>query len=518
MEKAISTPKIIFYMQAYNAEKTISRAIKSILNQSYKNWICYCADNGSVDHTGDIIAKYAQKHNKIQMISLEKNNRWYFVDALSQILNCFETGYYSNLDADDEYSPVFLEKMLQSIDESQADIVACGNDVVDATTGHIISVQKLQQNIILKGLGRPEQFVQYFPYACTIWGKLYSLSVLRKCNFDNVKKVSYGGDTIFAMEAFRNANCVSIIAKSLHKYYISHKSVSYQFDEKRIVSNRIFIDTTREFLVSAYGSISQENQNYLFGFYLNAITNTIFVMLNANINVIEKLDKLRDIFQDTHTQELVKWNGMAEQKSNLFRQILQWVLSQPETTEDKGLNLAADLFATLHLIPSNITGWPVSRTFILLTKIKAKCDGKELSNHVSSQILSIASKSPFLAKLSMEFLNDYGDIVVSLLQKDKEEAWRDVQEALVRQDDLSVVHSEELLTLGLNLSASLNRTDDFIAFKKKQIAWLLEVSRPKDAWEELDDWDKIMPDDADFKSFRNNLENRGFEIHQSPSN
>ena len=50
---------------AYNAEKTIRRAIKSVLKQTFQDFIFYVCDNGSTDRTGKIIDFYAQKDSRI---------------------------------------------------------------------------------------------------------------------------------------------------------------------------------------------------------------------------------------------------------------------------------------------------------------------------------------------------------------------------------------------------------------------------------------------------------------------
>ena len=39
--------KVICYIQAFDCEKTIEAAMQSILNQTYKNWICFVLSNGN---------------------------------------------------------------------------------------------------------------------------------------------------------------------------------------------------------------------------------------------------------------------------------------------------------------------------------------------------------------------------------------------------------------------------------------------------------------------------------------
>lgn len=33
-------PKVIIYIQAFSAEKTLERAVDSILSQNYQDWVC----------------------------------------------------------------------------------------------------------------------------------------------------------------------------------------------------------------------------------------------------------------------------------------------------------------------------------------------------------------------------------------------------------------------------------------------------------------------------------------------
>jgi glycosyltransferase involved in cell wall biosynthesis len=47
--------QVVFFTQAYNAEKTLRRAVDSILAQTYTNFVYYIVDNGSTDGTGEMI-------------------------------------------------------------------------------------------------------------------------------------------------------------------------------------------------------------------------------------------------------------------------------------------------------------------------------------------------------------------------------------------------------------------------------------------------------------------------------
>lgn len=66
-------PFVSVLMTAYNAEKYISEAIESILNQSYENFEFIIVNDGSNDGTLGLINKYKNKDKRIKAVSLNRN-------------------------------------------------------------------------------------------------------------------------------------------------------------------------------------------------------------------------------------------------------------------------------------------------------------------------------------------------------------------------------------------------------------------------------------------------------------
>ncbi|WP_313563073.1 glycosyltransferase family 2 protein [Ruminiclostridium cellobioparum] len=492
--------KVIFYTPAYNAEKTLRRTVDSVLTQTYTEFVYYLLDNAATDNTQKIIKEYAERDERI--IPLYNEVNWYGNWILDVIKNHGDDCWVCELDADDEYKPDFLEKMIEFIQENNLDIAACGNDFIDAQTNRVTSIRKLDKSLILAGDSFNKYFPQYHQFMRTIWGKMYSLSVLRKPDYKKYVVPGYGSDTIFAMKAFHNAKRVGILGESLHKYYISSKSVSYQIDVKRIISDQVLFEATHDFLISKCGSVNHDNLNFLFIIYLNAIMDTINVIINSQIKVIDKLFSLRDIFQSQHTQELVQWTGFESQKNNLFRQVAVWLLSKKEICNEIGLETVADILSAMGIHPTQISGWQDGWVFLLLVKLKDRAFKKGLADNIDKQIFSIASKSEMLAELNAEFLSFFREIIFSILQSDEKKALCHIEEMITQEIDIPNEYIEDFLKLGLNLSAKLEYSDDFIYFKKLQITFLIDLSRVGDAQKELADWDEILPDDMDFKELR----------------
>jgi len=64
--------KTVIFTMAYNAEKTLPRAIDSILGQTFQNFEYYILNNGSLDGTWKIIEEYARRDPRIIALSIQK--------------------------------------------------------------------------------------------------------------------------------------------------------------------------------------------------------------------------------------------------------------------------------------------------------------------------------------------------------------------------------------------------------------------------------------------------------------
>jgi glycosyltransferase involved in cell wall biosynthesis len=335
--------KIIVYTYAYNAEKTIRRTIDSIIAQTYKNWIYYVVDNGSTDSTGAIIREYAERDARIIALANKENNVWlpgnFFYDiALLQDDNDF----LCNIDADDEYKMEFLEKTLAYAVEGGFDIVAFGHDALDAATSEFLYTRKLNENRIYCDDNFGTDFPIYHYYMRTWWCKLNKIAVYKRIDVSSVTKyLSYGYDTLFTTELFKNAERVGILAESLHNYFISNNSESYKFDKQRVQDDRTLFSIAQEYLISKVGFVSEQNEEFLLMTYMEAIKSTIMVILNAKISMEEKLFNVLDVLTNKYTKQLAEKENfgsaveqMSTLRAKLFVHVMVWLIDLEEIPDE----------------------------------------------------------------------------------------------------------------------------------------------------------------------------------------
>lgn len=72
-EKHSISPDISVVMAVYNGEKYLAEAIESVLNQTFRNFEFIIVDDGSADHSREIIEAYSRKDDRIRLICRDDN-------------------------------------------------------------------------------------------------------------------------------------------------------------------------------------------------------------------------------------------------------------------------------------------------------------------------------------------------------------------------------------------------------------------------------------------------------------
>lgn len=116
-------PKISVFMPAYNSEEFIAEAIESILNQTFKDFEFIIINDGSTDHTWDIIQKYARQDNRIRAYSRCINKG--IVYTANEGFELARGEYIARMDSDDISLPERFEKQIKYM-ETHPDIGLLG--------------------------------------------------------------------------------------------------------------------------------------------------------------------------------------------------------------------------------------------------------------------------------------------------------------------------------------------------------------------------------------------------------
>lgn len=337
--------KCIFYTYAYNAEKTLERAVGSVLAQE-GDFVYYLMDNGSTDQkTGEMIQRLAAEDSRIIPLRNRQNQVWEPGVIWWEIARqhdpddvlCF-------LDADDAYQPHFLKAMMTFLEEEQLDIAVCGSDWINAATGERIGARSRQSDLLIRGHGFSYYFPQYHQYMRTLWGKLYRMSLFQDMEYTHFLPFTYGSDTLITSEAFLRASRIGIKSGTLHEYYMSPTSVSYQSGEGRAEALEPLYNVPETLLEAKCGRITDRNRDFLTCVYLNDTKDALRIILKAEDPVGKKLDSLALIFGSrpmllSLAAPSQKQGVMADEVRRLMPEILEfvrsWLLSLDEVPDEK---------------------------------------------------------------------------------------------------------------------------------------------------------------------------------------
>ncbi len=175
--------KVSILMCVYNGESFIDDAIKSVLQQTYKNFELIILDDGSTDNTANIIKKYDNIHYVYQKhsgIIMSRNN----------LLKYANGEYISWLDADDLYEKTKLSKQVQFLNNN----TSC--DIIFA------SYKNFLDDSIKQPSTRQLELLDSDPNLC------FPTALFRKKVFDLYgnfdSSYNYGEDTSLLIKLFNN--------------------------------------------------------------------------------------------------------------------------------------------------------------------------------------------------------------------------------------------------------------------------------------------------------------------------
>ena len=196
--------KVSVIVPAFNAEKTIKRAISSIMQQTYKNIEIIIIDDGSSDNTGLIVKSF--KTNTIKYIYQSNGGvssaRNRGIDNATGFYVCF-------VDSDDAISKDYIERLAKGI--KNCDLCAYSYD-------KSVNTCEINQN------NRQEiLFSKIRGYACN---KLFKTSILKKKNIRFKHDIHMCEDLLFTYTFLCNANKISLIDHNGYYYQKDGASIT----------------------------------------------------------------------------------------------------------------------------------------------------------------------------------------------------------------------------------------------------------------------------------------------------
>lgn len=224
--------KVSVIIPTYNVSKYIESTLKSVINQSFKEFELILVDDGSKDNTIDIAHDILSSSDIYYTIIKQENSG---VSVARNVgIDAAKGEYIYILDSDDIINKDLLKKMVVSAEVNNSDIVFCGFDKVNESGETIENYTKLYEYIETKISGKEavELMLREKIWICTISG-MYKRELIEENNLRYTANCTNGEDQEFCLKNLINANVVSCVRESLAYYVQRQTSVSYSGSLKK---------------------------------------------------------------------------------------------------------------------------------------------------------------------------------------------------------------------------------------------------------------------------------------------
>lgn len=202
----------------YNAEKTIEKCLKSLINQTYKDIEIILINDGSVDKSMEICEKY--KKNNTNTILINKKNEGPG-KAREEGLKYAKGKYISFIDADDYIDLNFYSILIKKMEENEANIIQCGYKTVDVN-GKCIGISKLKNRQTVGKYNNAKAYVYQKNTNNFLWNKIFEKKLFKDVLFEHLFA---GEDACVLTQLYSNANKVLTIPDKLYYYVQTSNSL-----------------------------------------------------------------------------------------------------------------------------------------------------------------------------------------------------------------------------------------------------------------------------------------------------
>lgn len=307
--------KVSIIIPAYNCEKTIEKCLNSILQQTYYNIEVIVLNDGSTDNTAEVLEKYKRLDKRIVVIHKENTG---VSDTRNLGIKKSTGSYISFIDSDDWIEINMIEKMVETIEKQEVQVVRCNYFL-----NHINGKQKKANMYELtnKRFKRDEIYnqgvIEHFllgekEIANFVMLLLIKKEVLVSNTIYFEKNLYIMEDVYFYQKIFNNVESIYFLDEPLYHYYENANSVTRAKD--KLVKNIYGIiqantELTRYIKENNIISINvlQLNITHLFTIYTRI--NRLCIEMNKT-EIIELLHILHDNSEYNRILNNIEWSSI----------------------------------------------------------------------------------------------------------------------------------------------------------------------------------------------------------------
>lgn len=202
----------------YNVERYLEKCLRSIMSQNYKNLEIIVVNDGSPDHSEEVILRLAEKDSRIKYIKKENG-------GLSSARNAgieASTGYYiCFVDSDDWVDTNFVGSLIDDMESNNSDVAICNMTYVFADDGIKKRTPCIKSSKVVSNAEALKDLFNGKKFKFHAQNKIYKTSLFRDTGIRYPLGKIYE-DVFTTYKLIYRANKVSYINKNLF-YYLQNR-------------------------------------------------------------------------------------------------------------------------------------------------------------------------------------------------------------------------------------------------------------------------------------------------------
>lgn len=219
----ININKITLIIPAYNCGVYLTELIDSLTCQTNSNFLALFVYDESKDNTIELINNAIALYPSLFKLLFNKSTNKGPGPARNFALENyqFETPYIGFIDSDDYVSPLFVDTLLNNIEQNDADISICGFQRFDSSTKRLEKPELCQRREMITINEKNSSLITYLNSAC--WNKIYKTEIAKSSRFA-ISPCSE--DVFFFLECISKSLRISFVPEVMYYYRMHYGSVS----------------------------------------------------------------------------------------------------------------------------------------------------------------------------------------------------------------------------------------------------------------------------------------------------
>ena len=233
--------KVSIIIPCYNAAETILTTLRSLENQMCKDFQVVLVNDGSNDNTKQIIERY-QFESPYKILFIDKENGG-VSSARNAGIDAVTTPYLSFLDADDIYSPFFIQNLLGKLEEQHTDFCVAQYKFVDDLNHIPDETDNNAEYSLLTSAQLIDLYYHHRTAHVNFGDGIYKTSIIKGNNIHFAEDIHFGEDSLFFCEYSSHCRNGGYIKRPFYYYYRNPKSatskITYAVTQNIIAYERI---------------------------------------------------------------------------------------------------------------------------------------------------------------------------------------------------------------------------------------------------------------------------------------